>query len=486
MNTNFMKEKMLPVILISSSLIVAGCSSGHGKITPHNIKNLTQDAITHSNETPSVIEIIDEPYVNSAPVKSDAWEKFGDVSYKSVGYVNFYDIAKQFADHYNIGLVLDKSLNGRDSDGNRKLDRGISIFFNHLSPVEAIKKISQAAGYYAAYNPAENYITIGERAIVTFKLPKIVFTQLGDSGISEEGITEKIKDFVSEDTKINTLEQSGLLVVEGDVHSIATISNFLKKVIASYTSSIDFRAAFLNIRVNNEDSHGIDWQGILKGTSTLKEKQTLSINKSGIQLSVSSKNIEAILTSLKKTNVTKVMSQPHISSSNLQSATINNTTEERFISGTTRTTNAETGAITTDRTQGTAEQGIRLEVTGDILDKKYVQVRVKPTIKSLAGRVEIETSDGQTSQIPRNNTIETESQLTVSSGDTIILGGLRATDDEETITNVLDGPWTNLFKPLFEKGSKTNQTNEIWILLNVTIREHPVSDPLISEVIYSQ
>ena len=482
----FMTKKTAPLLLIASSLIASGCSRGPGEITPHNVRELTENAIKHSLERPSTIEIIDQPYVKSAPIKSAAWNKFGDVSYKSIGYVNFHNLVRDFANEYRIGLVLDESVNGLDESGKRKLDRGVSIFFNHLSPVEAIKKIVAAAGFYAAYNPAGNYITIGERAIATFKLPKIIFTQLGDGGISEEGISEKLASLVSADTKINTFPQSGLLSVEGDVRSITLIKEFLKNLIASYTASIDFRAAFLNIRVNKEDKHGINWQGILKGANELGEKQSLVINDEGIKLSISSKNIEAILDSLKKSNVTKVLSQPHISTSNLQSASLNNTTENRYISGETITVDPDTRVERTTREQGVAEQGVRLEVTGDILNKKYIQVRVKPTINSLAGSTRIALSGTNLTSIPRKNTIETESQLTVRSGDTIILGGLKASEDENSRTNILDSVLTRPFKSLLEKGRVANEVNEIWVLLNVSIREHPVSDPLISEVIYSQ
>ena len=66
------------------------------------------------------------------------------------------------------------------------------------------------------------------------------------------------------------------------------------------------------------------------------------------------------------------------------------------------------------------------------------------------------------------------------------MGGLKATQDSQEKINVLDSAWLQPFKGLLEKGEVRSEVNEIWVLLNVSVREHPVADPLISEVIYSQ
>ena len=174
----------MKVPFFRSSLIVAlmlsqGCSS-RGDLpgdVASDVKALTARATIANNQAKnSTVEVSeDEPFITSEAQPAAETGSWGEVSI-NVNGADFYDIIVQVTNNYHISLIVAPGVGKQE----------VFINIKNLSPVAAIKEIARTAGYVAAYNFDRNTITLTPRAIFSFKLPKSVFSVLGEG----EGLVE--------------------------------------------------------------------------------------------------------------------------------------------------------------------------------------------------------------------------------------------------------------------------------------------------------
>ncbi len=487
------KTPKLTAIAVAVSVALGGCGgSPRGISDPADIKELAERAITYGENSNTTVEISEEPFVASDPVPATPWKKYGDIQI-NVQRVNFYDLCHAIAKEYDIGLSLTSDV---------VVDRGITIQLSYLSPVYAIKRLAEAAGYVAVFNPSTNHVTIAPRAVFSFKLPKSVFARLGaaadigddgdDSNINVDTGTEdviaagnspgdKIRALVGDDAKVSIFEEAGLVIVEGNVRELSVVHNFLSHFLALTTAGLNIRAAIIAVDINEEQSSGVDWQALLGGGDLADEGISFSANSDGLSFNISNSRLEVMLDALQKSRSVEILAQPQISTSNLQPAALWSGEQIPYLSAIDQT--VDDGVILTGVETDYARDGILLRVTGDILDKQRVQLRVQPQISSVGDIVTFGDANSTQSSAPLVSRSETNSVVTVESGETIVIGGIRSSDEVLRDTKNIEDGWLQLIRNAFNSRNDENSQREFWVLLNVEISEAPIADPLISEIV---
>ena len=486
-----MKKNIILAVAISVAFLTQGCASNHGSVKPlPNIPELTKDALVNIKESNiAKVQIIDEPFVVTEPVRRTPWVKYGDISINVRG-VNFIDLISKVAQDKEIGITVTPEID---------VNRGITMSFNYLSSIEAIKEIAKAAGYVAVYKPGTAQIIITSRATYTFKLPKIVFSSLGESltaQITEDSVVANVSTNFETSIKeklessapgvnIQVFEASGLVVAEGNITGLTLIRELLNYQLALASSSLDISAAVISVSLNDDDSSGVSWNSILGGNITDPtfgggdDFQQAILNSDGLALTFSTKQVSSILQLLSESRQVEILSEPKISTLNLQTSVLFSGDKIPYLSSIE--SNVVDGVVVTSREASVTNEGISLQVTPDIINKTTIQLRVQPSITSIR---EFRTFGAGNDQltVPVESQSQTNSVVQTQSGNTIILGGVRSVNKtNQTTSPVARDFWGSFFGKLSKSENKTAETKEFWILLNVKINESDVHDALVTE-----
>ena len=224
--------------------------------------------------------------------------------------------------------------------------------------------------------------------------------------------------------------------MEGDVHALDLAHDFLNRYLAVVTASLNIRAAIIAVNITDNDSLGVDWEAIITGREAViggNRQGFISFDQSqgqntGFVFNVSTRHFSAILNLLKTNNAVEVLSQPQLTLTNLQSAALFSGEKVPYLSSITSTVGgANSNTVTLSGKTSFANSGILLQVTGDILDKTHVQMRIQPTISSVR---EIRTFNLGVNQltVPLEDISTANSVVTLESGQTLILGGVRSSN----------------------------------------------------------
>ncbi|WOV90851.1 MAG: hypothetical protein R1F54_10065 [Candidatus Zeuxoniibacter abyssi] len=273
--------------------------------------------------------------------------------------------------------------------------------------------------------------------------------------------------------------------MEGDVHALDLAHDFLNRYLAVVTASLNIRAAIIAVNITDNDSLGVDWEAIITGREAViggNRQGFISFDQSqgqntGFVFNVSTRHFSAILNLLKTNNAVEVLSQPQLTLTNLQSAALFSGEKVPYLSSITSTVGGtNNNTVTLSGKTSFANSGILLQVTGDILDKTHVQMRIQPTISSVR---EIRTFNLGVNQltVPLEDVSTANSVVTLKSGQTLILGGVRSSN--QTL-KTKDLPLVG-GSPLTKNAEDLSVQREFWILLNVAIAEGRTSEALIGE-----
>ena len=439
--------------------------------------------------------ISSEPFIQSKAQPSARAFVRGDLAI-NVSDVNFHQLIYEVANNYGISTIV-----AQDVD----ISIDVSVNLKNESPVSAIKAIARAAGYVAVYNFNNNSVTIAPRAVYTFKVPVSIMEILGEgeSLVSVENlevgaatgkvvgdIQTRLGAMLGDSSKISIFSQSGIITVEGDIYTLDLAHDFLNRYIEIASSSLNIRAAVISININESNKKGVNWAALFDSGADVSVsdgdfteqffRSSGQTPEGGFVINLSSKKLGVILDLLDNETNFEILSQPQLSVTNLQSAALFSGSQVPYLSEISSIT-ADDGDVTTTRTTETANDGVLLQVTGDILDKKHVQMRVQPSVTSIRGYAEFGAgSDLQ--RVPIEDVSTSNSVITIESGQTIILGGVRTSEVSLETTSINDTV-SNLFGLLVDSTQDELIQKEFWILLNVAIAESVATESLIGEAV---
>ena len=346
-------------------------------------------------------------------------------------------------------------------------DVGGEVSFNLYDvPLDqAIQSIANAGGYAVERRSGTYFIVSREEAgiyadsdltqVETYKI------QYADPALVE-GL---LRPYLSNYGEITALPERDLLVVEDKPSFLRRIAAIIKDV-DHKPKQILIEAKILEITLNNEDSYGIDWSNFFNsqdGTGSFGTRGLAGVGESsttGFVFDVTNSDFSGALTALEEDGRVRTLSTPKLLAVDGQEASV--IVGDRRGYQVTTTINQ----VTTESIEF-LESGVILRVTPTVDAEGRVMMEIHP---------EVSTGVVDTNGIPSQTTTEVTTQLLVSSGQTIFVGGLIKHTLTETRKGVpVLGRVPGLGR-LFSSREQTNVNTETIVLITPMLVESP-NDP---------
>ncbi|MFZ1986770.1 MAG: hypothetical protein WAU91_20330 [Desulfatitalea sp.] len=282
----------------------------------------------------------------------------------------------------------------------------------------------------------------------------------------------------SEEGILRLNRNAGVIYMADTPRRVAAMVRLLDALSESLNRQVFVEARIMEVTLNDESKYGIDWSqlGVMftDSNDSLPDIFELGFNSNGAIVKGSQTQFLTMLDFLKTQGDVKVLSNPHLTVMNRQSALL--TVGYQFpyadIDGVDR--DAETDVITIGTSIRRAILGLQLGLTTDIAADGMITFHIVPTLTRIQRQVDIEIPLGNASQTITNPVIDLQELATtvrVREGNSFVLAGLISkirTINHKGLPVVSDLPWIgNLFKHMEE----SEQSTELVIVVTPYIRE---------------
>lgn len=472
------------------------------------------------NREPSVnVQEFDRPYLELKPVEVKVPRKKGDVTVSSVR-TPFGPIV--------VGLAKSRGYSVVFSD---KVDPSFAVTaeFNDAQFKDVVRQLAFMAGYVAIVNERSGIITIADEATFTFKLPSTVFQQLnstynvGGNPVASGGgqntggsqlqaqftvqgretngaanLEKQIKDLAGPNAKI-TVNETGIVTVRSNSHALKRVSDFMKNISVDAMRQVDIEATVVEVALTNGLELGINWgriaeegaKGVIGGAGSLAQagatlnggNLNLSADFAGnISLGNSGDGLGAyrvgtssasLISALAQYTDVKVVSQPRLTAQNNTSSTFFSGVQRPYLGNIQTTANSGSSANGNPTVSGSlsyAIDGISLSVMPSILDDKNISITLIPVLSTVERLDEFKLGADSVLTGARQSNRQSFNKVTMETGKTLIIGGLRYSVDSKSNT-------------ILRSVNNASTTKELVILLRANVVPAPDYEPLIDESI---
>jgi len=252
------------------------------------------------------------------------------------------------------------------------------------------------------------------------------------------GIAAALEGIKSPDGILRLDPNAGIIYMADTPAKIETMVRLLDSLSEALHRQVFIEARILEVNLSDDSRYGLDWSkmsvgfsaagGHFGGAKNLPDVLSIGIN-SGSSLFLSSQSqFTAVLDFLKTQGDVSVISNPHISVLNNQSAVL--TVGYQFPYGDIDSVdrNQETGVLTIGAKIKRAILGLQLGITPQISKDGIVTLHIVPTITRIQGTERVEIPTGATSVQNISNPIidlrELATTVRVREGNTVVLAGL--------------------------------------------------------------
>ena len=280
---------------------------------------------------------------------------------------------------------------------------------------------------------------------------------------------------------------SGTVLVMGTEAQHKLVSQYLDSVMSAADRQVLIEATIVEVTLKDQFRAGIDWSRVVAlGTSTgfdFKSATNLAGSLTGFQTLTyqnAHSNFAAAIKLLESFGDTRVLSSPKLLVLNNQTSMLKVVDNLVYFSVQV-TPGSTTGSTITPATYSTTANtvpvGVIMAVTPQINGSGRVTLVVRPTISRQNGEAKDPNPDlakaGVTNTIPIIQVREMESVLQVTSGETVVLGGLMQDDtakNRDGLPGLTDNAVTNI---LFGTRDRRASQTELVIFLRPTVITNP-------------
>jgi MSHA type pilus biogenesis protein MshL len=271
---------------------------------------------------------------------------------------------------------------------------------------------------------------------------------------------------------------AGVIYMADTPRRLAAMERFLDSLTETLNRQVYIEARIMEVTLNNESQYGIDWSELgvtfTSDNSAIPDVFELGFNRGGAIVKGSQTQFLAMLDFLKTQGDVKVLSNPHLTVMNRQSALL--TVGYQFpyvdIDGVDRDT--ETNVTTIGTSIKRAVLGLQLGLTTQINADGMITFHIVPTLTRIQREVDLEIPMGVRTQAISNPIIDLQELATtvrVREGDSFVLAGLISkirTISHEGLPVLGKMP---LLGNLFKHMENTEQTTELVILVTPYLKE---------------
>jgi type II secretory pathway component GspD/PulD (secretin) len=224
--------------------------------------------------------------------------------------------------------------------------------------------------------------------------------------------------------------------------------------------------------------YGIDWNVLAKrlsgevltdarrGKELRLETAVTNIAAPTLTITRTAADISAVLRALEEQGDVKVLANPYIFARNLQPVAIFSGKSIPYISSIQRTVTGVVGEATTSFEIARAQDGIMLAVRTYVRDDGDIDVQIMPILSSIDEFVTFNV-EGNVFTNPVSSVQQTMQSVTVSDGETVVIGGVkreRAEAAEKSVPLLSNIP---LLGSLFRSEAEIDSRSELVIALKV-------------------
>lgn len=244
-------------------------------------------------------------------------------------------------------------------------------------------------------------------------------------------IEKALSELKSEDGIIKVNRNTGIIYMADTPKRVESMVGFLDSLSRSLHRQVFIEAKIIEVSLSDNYKYGIDWSRLQiqfkSGSDALPENLSISFNAGGSIILSNQSSFNAILDFLRTQGDITVISNPHLSVLNGQSALM--TVGYQFpygdIGGVSQ--DPETGVVTFESTIKRAILGLQLGITPHISKDGTITLHIVPTITRIQDeeQVEIPTTTGKQSiSNPIIGLQELATTVRVKDGEMVVLGGL--------------------------------------------------------------
>ena len=381
----------------------------------------------------------------------------------------FVDVMKMLSQQIGVNFVSTESVK----------DRKLTVYLEDVPVKQAMDIIFKANNLAYDFYPDANVFVVKEMGKPTVstitKVFYLKYSHVGNSNLQKainkdlgEGtsaIVQAVEDVLTKEGNVTEEPITNSLVVTDVPSQFPVIEEVIHKLdVPQYQVMIEVE--MLDVTTNLVDKLGVNWenglymaaQGASRRTGWPLASRFLNSSKSTVTMgTLSFENLKTVIQFLTTDTTTKILARPKILTLSNETSEVNLTTNEVVGVSTT----AVSGEGTTEDVER-AETGTKLRVTPQI----------NPRTREITLYVEVfnrDTKDSgqKLSNVALQNIEErgTKSVVRLADGETLLIGGLINSDNQETITKVpflSDIPWLG---KAFTHKNKSNEKRELLIFL---------------------
>ena len=492
------KKNMWFIVILFMMGIVMGCSVHEPRpVNLEGLDDIQPEKVIQGEKpdpTPGSVVIKEklEPIVQDMQADATIYSgSFSDVALAEVLKVITHDT------HLNLSVASDVDLN-----------RHLTVHLQQATLTEALNMVVVNGAGYAWKIEGDNlFIRVFEERIYQFDyLDMAGETDIeigGDmlaSGVEESGVSGKFQIKAKRDTKqtdvwgnlqealemfksengiVRINRNAGIVYMADKPGIVASMVRFLDSLIDALHRQVFIEAKIMEVSLSEDNSYGIDWSNLnidfIDSANNFTDVFNLSINGGSSVVKAGQSGFSAILDYLQTQGDVSVVSNPHLSVMNGQSAVL--TVGYQFpygdVSGVDR--DAETGVITFGTSIKRAILGLQLGITPHISSDGIVTLNIIPTITRIQGEERVELPTGSTTSQAINNPIidlqELSTTVRVREGNSIVLAGLISQirqANHEGLPLLSSIPWLGSF---FKHIEDVKENKELVIYITPYIRK---------------
>lgn len=308
------------------------------------------------------------------------------------------------------------------------------------------------------------------------------YTLKAKNGSEEANIWSSVKDTLeglkSEQGILRVNPRSGMVYMADSPRRVASMVRFLDSLSEVLHRQVFIEAKILEVSLSDDYRYGIDWSALgvafKSDSGALPDVFQLNFNDGTVVLN-SQSSFAAILDFLRTQGDVTVLSNPHISVMNGQSALMTVGYQFPFgdITGVDR--DLDTNNITYSVTIKRAILGLQLGITALVSDQGMITLHIVPTITRIQREEDVEIPvGGTTTQTISNPVIDLQELSTtarVRQGQSVVLAGLIS---QMRKFNHQGLPWLSkvpLLGHLFKHQENTEENRELVIWLTPYIKK---------------
>jgi MSHA biogenesis protein MshL len=236
---------------------------------------------------------------------------------------------------------------------------------------------------------------------------------------------------------------AGQITVTAPPAVLAQVGTYLDAFEASVRRQVLIEAKIVEVTLNRHYQFGIDWSA-LRRIGSVGLNVATAASTGGVTLSLDSPTdtddgISVVLDALETQGDVRVLSSPNVAVLNNQRAVFNVATDEVFFRVTRQPVIGPAGTpigFTTEVEPQQVPVGISLDVMAQISADNTITMNVRPAVTNLVRTESLAIEDGTQATAPVIDRRETDTMVRMRGGETVVIGGLMQTSEENTTTGV--------------------------------------------------